>query len=660
MPQIAFAWSWPWNWVGDTITQTFNAVLNAILVAVFGAILIIVAACSTISSWLLTFAIKYATEMAPYIHSDAVNIGWPIVRNLANMMIVLGFVIIGIAFILRMESYGSKKVLINLIIVALLINFSLLICGIFIDATNILMKYFFTKESANAGLFDKWLPAISDVFGLLSNFKSDNMMQFGAKMLGLIFFYFIAFFVYILYGILILLRVVALWMLIILSPLAFVCYVFPATKRIWDMWWSNFFNWCIIILPAGLFYYIGAKMISVANNTTHSLPDAIGDVPTYLSGTISLAIVPGLFLILGFLISLQMSAMGTGAILNFVSKNKGAIIKGGLSALAKTTGIANKGIESAAGKMASAGGFVGGVGKTAGWLWSKTGAKGAGALSNYRATAAKTRSEFGRLLETAGGVPVGTQAAKDDKNLAAAISALTSALKSGNKKDEQKVFDQIHNGTGRDQVAAIQAAIDTNKLHEAFKDTSGKVDYVAMSAALVAAEKSGAPKNIRKDATDKYYQMAGFSDRNVDAALTTLGHKNAIDAELTTQGITPGTATPAQRMAAAKNVISGPDISRAEEKANYIQLTKNWSNMDLEARANTDLGGLHPDDLKEFALSRNAEDIKAFKLLDAGHDNRTTHKATMLAHINTELATPGISTNRERRLKEVRDELLKL
>jgi hypothetical protein len=60
-----------------------------------------------------------------YIKSTAVQYGWPSIRDLANMLIVLGFVVIGIAFTLRLEGYGSKKALINLIIVALLVNFSL-------------------------------------------------------------------------------------------------------------------------------------------------------------------------------------------------------------------------------------------------------------------------------------------------------------------------------------------------------------------------------------------------------------------------------------------------------------------------------------------------------------------------------------------------------
>ncbi len=66
--------------------------------------------------------------------------GWTSVRDIANLFIVLGFVVIGISFALRIGEYGSKKVLFSLIIIALLVNFSGLFCGLIIDASNIIMK----------------------------------------------------------------------------------------------------------------------------------------------------------------------------------------------------------------------------------------------------------------------------------------------------------------------------------------------------------------------------------------------------------------------------------------------------------------------------------------------------------------------------------------
>ncbi len=648
IPQTASAglFSWATNAVA-------NAILSGLLGYLFWFPMLIALLFVTVSNVLLQAAIAFATIGTSYTHSDAVNIGWPIVRDLANMMVVLGFVLIGLATTLRIKEYEAKQLLLKLIIAALLINFSLLICGIFIDGSNIVMKYFFKTNNLWAG----WFPGISDLWNILTNIGTDNVLNYAAKIFGLIFFWIAAGFVNILYFFLLLMRVLALWMLVILSPLAFVCYVFPFTKGIFQMWWKNFFQWCIIILPAGLFYYIGSTLVHNSFSSHGALDLASPSTYVeYISNALSIILIPSLFLIAGFFVSLQFSAMGASAITGFANKHKGTALKMGAGVLGKSAGNASKLANWASNK---AGGNTSRVGRMFGAASNAFGNSQA-RTDQFAGALKKTKSAFGRALEGAGAMPVGTQAGKDDKVLADAVKQLAAALRSGNKKDEQRVFDNIHNGVGMNKTAAISASVSTGKLHDAFKNTSGDVQYSKMNDALLEAEKSGAPKDMRKDAQDKYYQLAGFNDKNVDSALTGLGHKAAIDTQLTADGITPGTASPAQRMAAARKTLGGMDISRAEEKANYIKLGQNWSSMDLEAKANTDLGGLHPDDLKEFTLSRNAEDIKAFKLLDKGHDNIATQAPKMLARVIAELATPGISTNRQRRLTEVKDELEKL
>ena len=654
----------------DSVTNVVaNGILAGILAYFFWVPLLFALLFVTISNILLQAAIAFAISGTPYIYSDAVNLGWPIVRDLANMFVVLGFVIVGIAFTLRIESYGSKKVLINLIIATILINFSLLICGIFIDGSNILMRYFFKTNNFWAG----WFPEISGLWTILTNLGTDNVLNFAAKIIGLVLFWVAAGLVNILYFFLLLMRVIALWMLVILSPLAFVCYVFPFSRGIFQMWWKNFFQWCIIILPAGLFYHIGSTLIH-SSFSKHSELDLANTSTyiSYISNAFSIILVPSMFLIAGFLVSLQFSAMGSSVITNFANKHKGTAMKMGLGALTKSAGTLGK-ITGWAGNKA--GGSTTRVGRI---LCAVSGAanKQQARADVFKGKLEKTRSAFGRGLEGAGAIPVGTRAAKDDKALAEAIKALTAALKSGNKQDQQRVFDKIHNGTGIDRTAAIIAATSEGKLHDAFKNqATGQIDYYRMNDALETAEKSGkAPKNMRKDAEDKYYELAGLGDKGVDAALTTLGHKATIDAALPAG--TAGTASPAERMAAARRVLSATDITRAEQKADYIKLKQNWGSMDEEARANTNLGNLHTDDLQEFLLSRTGDDMKVFKMLDAGdvatgraaHPNREIiRQMAGLMTAGSNVVTPGSviesahtaaagNTNKQRRLKEVLDE----
>src|SRR5581483_9356548 len=56
--------------------------------------------------------------------------GWVTTRNFANMLIVLAIIGIAVATILRFKEYEAKKLLLPIVVMALLINFSNVFCGI--------------------------------------------------------------------------------------------------------------------------------------------------------------------------------------------------------------------------------------------------------------------------------------------------------------------------------------------------------------------------------------------------------------------------------------------------------------------------------------------------------------------------------------------------
>lgn len=325
VPSVAFAAWWnPLDWLGDAAAGFFNAIVAGI----FFVPLFVTAVISDLCGVLLQWAISGATVGVSYTHSDGVKIGWPIVRDFANMIIVLGFVVIGIATALRFKDYEAKQLLKNLIIAALLVNFSLLICGIAIDATNIPMSYFFSKIG-NAAFF---MSNTADTFTVLSGTFTDDWKVFAPKLISMLIFNIVATFVYLLYIILLLGRIVALWCLVILSPLAFVCAVFPVTRGVWQMWQKNFIQWCIIGIPAGLFYFIGSQMMagiinvpapsvaSIARNSSFS-----GAASLYLSNAFSF-LLPELFLVVGFFVSLQFASMMGGGLI----KGAGAKLQSGM------------------------------------------------------------------------------------------------------------------------------------------------------------------------------------------------------------------------------------------------------------------------------------------------------------------------------------------
>src|SRR3989338_1978259 len=96
--------------------------------------------------------VNYAFNFQSFIKVPVVQIGWTLSRDMANMAFIL--IMLGIAFatILQMDTFGVKKKLVPLIAMALLLNFSLVACGVFIDIGNSLGRFFVSGgETANVG-----------------------------------------------------------------------------------------------------------------------------------------------------------------------------------------------------------------------------------------------------------------------------------------------------------------------------------------------------------------------------------------------------------------------------------------------------------------------------------------------------------------------------
>ncbi len=298
--------------------------------------------------------------------------GWRLVRDFSNMFIVLGFVIVGLATTLRIRDYEAKKLLLPLILTAILINFSGLFCGLIIDASNILATSLISDagievpktggsvQGAVGGLgknfytmavkfVDDGLSSISegtDKAGNLEFLKINIMVSFVFLAIAGTFFYM---------AILFIARYVILAFLFILSPLAFVCKIFPIsrTQEIWKMWWENFLKWAFIGVGGTLSLWISASFMKSVTTEIAENKATLG---------IENLFVILLFLIIGFKITTKSSAAGAGAIMGLAQKGTmmagGAVLWGtgktagatGLKGLAKRGGEAVKDKATAAGE----------------------------------------------------------------------------------------------------------------------------------------------------------------------------------------------------------------------------------------------------------------------------------------------------------------------
>lgn len=254
-----------------------------------------------------------------------IEVGLGVTQGFVNMILVLILVYIAIATILRLAGYETKKLLITFILVALLVNFAPVICGVIVDASNIVMNFFVQDLKADA--FGKTMG--TKVEQILAGFdwKTPIGEAYGRilQLVVMVGFLFVLANILFLFAIIFILRYLVIWLLVILSPLAFVCYILPMTRKYFDKWWEQFINWSFIGVTAGFFLYLGLLFV------TKIQAGAAIAAPTTGEGGLFDSVLPyfisAIFLGLGAVFGIQTSAIGASTVISGIKRGNKASIK---------------------------------------------------------------------------------------------------------------------------------------------------------------------------------------------------------------------------------------------------------------------------------------------------------------------------------------------
>lgn len=189
-----------------------------------------------------------------FIRNEFVSEGWKVLRDLVNMFFVLGLLLIAFATVLKIERYSWNKLLGKLLIMAVLVNFSKTICGVVIDFHQVLMMTFVNafKDITAGNIFSglgmtSWFKVtVMAVAGQVS--AGVQLGMIASALLGLI-LSIVCMVVIFIYMVVVGARIVALWILVVFSPLAFFAYIFEGTSKIGQLsqtWWQEFLQYCMI------------------------------------------------------------------------------------------------------------------------------------------------------------------------------------------------------------------------------------------------------------------------------------------------------------------------------------------------------------------------------------------------------------------------------
>lgn len=436
--------------------------------------------------------------------------GWSSVRDLANMLVVLGFVIVGIATALRIREYEAKKFLWPLIIVALLINFSGLFCGLIIDGSNITMKGLLNGLNKSAATPAQMGNTFFD--DVQKTEKKAACTALGDNDLGAyvsidvlygVIYLAIAFcFLYL--SIILIARYAILGILFMLSPLAFVfwAFPFPKAKDVWNQWWSHFLKWAFIGVSICFFLWLAGMMLQ----SFPKLDGSKGEVP--LSRIILYLSIVIITIIVGIKISSKSSGIGALA--------AGAVM-----------GLATGGAALAMGAVRGGAGLAGaGAGAIA-----KAIPTGGGQSLADRASSAKQKvtGGVGRAMDRMTG-NTGNTAMKESARVSAEQKGMDAMLNSGNASDKARVQQLARTGTGAKGAAAVAAVVAAGQVSETFgtrNPNTGKMEMDVSQSSKVGQRLKYAGSmgggNLVEKAGKEDPRLMAFHDEKVNKKIAESG-----------------------------------------------------------------------------------------------------------------------------------------
>lgn len=221
-----------------------------------------------------------------FINVPVVQTGWAIVRDITNMFFIIALLVIAAGTVLRIENYRYNRLLAKVIIMAFLVQFSRLITGFLIQSAQVVTLTFVNSYR------EVFFGNIANLFGLKQVLSlADQTLQQSAAGLSQIFISLlagltlmvVAFIVTLAIVIIFAIRIIALWILTILSPLAYALRILPNTEGFAKRWWSDFGKYVTIGPVLAFVLWLSLALISSTSpgaGISSKFNDTLGDAGT--------------------------------------------------------------------------------------------------------------------------------------------------------------------------------------------------------------------------------------------------------------------------------------------------------------------------------------------------------------------------------------------
>ncbi len=225
----------------------------------------IIQASATLFEWVIEPKTMMTIIDNPIIYST-----WALVRDTLNILFILVLLFSAFATVFQVDKYSYKKILLTLVIMALLVNFSFPISRFIIDVANSMMYYLINNLGGGAGSFAQ----IANSGGLLNIIHPADMPDL-TNLISAIIFGFIFAITLMIIAVLFLIRSIALAILIIFSSVAFIGAIAPFSASYADKWWDKLFEYAFFGPIMIFMIYVSVEFMNKISTSANGTMKAI-------------------------------------------------------------------------------------------------------------------------------------------------------------------------------------------------------------------------------------------------------------------------------------------------------------------------------------------------------------------------------------------------
>ncbi|HLN18638.1 MAG TPA: hypothetical protein VK255_00525, partial [Patescibacteria group bacterium] len=229
-----------------SFTKYFSLdVLKCLLLYILKFIGTAIQAATTLFIWVID-----TDNMKAVINNSIIYDMWKFVRDMLNVAFILVLLFSAFCTVFQITKYGYKNILLTLIIMALLVNFSFPIARIIIDFSNVIMYFLINGLASDAGLTStskSFFVQIANNGGLAQLVKpgsgsAANMGSDLSFLIAAVVFTFIFMVTLVIIAVLLLIRLIVLAVLMIFASVAFVGSIVPFLSKYSSDWWDTLFK----------------------------------------------------------------------------------------------------------------------------------------------------------------------------------------------------------------------------------------------------------------------------------------------------------------------------------------------------------------------------------------------------------------------------------